>query len=68
MSIFKIVALFIFIIIGIVLIAGGGPDSTGYIGTKYWHDQAPSLFLFSKTSAILLFRQHTPLVVQKWLF
>ncbi|GES71380.1 S-methylmethionine permease MMP1 [Saccharomyces cerevisiae] len=38
MSIFKIVALFIFIIIGIVLIAGGGPDSTGYIGTKYWHD------------------------------
>ncbi|CAI4059647.1 hypothetical protein N7582_001396 [Saccharomyces uvarum] len=38
MSIFKIVALFIFIIIGIILIAGGGPESTGYIGTKYWYD------------------------------
>ncbi|QID84471.1 S-methylmethionine permease mmp1 [Saccharomyces pastorianus] len=38
MSIFKIVALFIFIIIGIILVAGGGPESTGYIGTKYWHD------------------------------
>lgn len=38
MSIFKVVSLFIFIIIGIVLICGGGPDSTGYIGTKYWQD------------------------------
>ncbi|SCU78705.1 LANO_0A03708g1_1 [Lachancea nothofagi CBS 11611] len=38
MSLFKVVAIVIFIIIGIVLISGGGPHSTGYIGTKYWHD------------------------------
>ncbi|SCU79433.1 LAMI_0A08812g1_1 [Lachancea mirantina] len=38
LSIIKIVAIIIFIIIGIVLIAGGGPNSQGYIGTKYWHD------------------------------
>ncbi|CAR22135.1 bifunctional polyamine/amino acid permease SAM3 [Lachancea thermotolerans CBS 6340] len=38
MSLFKVVAIVIFIIIGIVLICGGGPNSTGYIGTKYWHD------------------------------
>lgn len=38
LSIIKILAIIIFIIIGIVLIAGGGPNSRGYIGTKYWHD------------------------------
>lgn len=38
LSIIKILAIIIFIIIGIVLIAGGGPDNTGYIGTKYWHN------------------------------
>lgn len=38
LSIIKILAIIIFIIIGIVLIAGGGPDSKGYIGTKYWHN------------------------------
>lgn len=38
MSIFKVVSLFIFIVIGIVLITGGGPGDTGYIGTKYWND------------------------------
>lgn len=38
LSIIKIVAIIIFIIIGIVLIAGGGPNSHGYIGTKYWYD------------------------------
>lgn len=38
LSIIKVLAIIIFIIIGIVLIAGGGPDSSGYIGTKYWHD------------------------------
>ncbi|CCF59036.1 hypothetical protein KAFR_0F04410 [Kazachstania africana CBS 2517] len=38
LSIIKIIAIIIFIIIGIVLICGGGPNSTGYIGTKYWHD------------------------------
>ncbi|GAV54270.1 hypothetical protein ZYGR_0AK07730 [Zygosaccharomyces rouxii] len=38
LSIIKILAIIIFIVIGIVLIAGGGPNSTGYIGTKYWHD------------------------------
>lgn len=38
LSIVKVIAIVIFIIIGIVLIAGGGPDSTGYIGAKYWHD------------------------------
>lgn len=37
LSIVKVCAVIIFIIIGIVLICGGGPDSTGYIGTKYWH-------------------------------
>lgn len=37
LSIIKVLAIIIFIIIGIVLIAGGGPNSTGYIGTKYWH-------------------------------
>lgn len=37
LSIIKVLAIIIFIIIGIVLIAGGGPDSSGYIGTKYWH-------------------------------
>lgn len=38
LSIFKIIAIIIFIIIGIVLICGGGPNSSGYIGAKYWHD------------------------------
>lgn len=38
MSLFKVVAIVIFIIIGIVLICGGGPHSSGYIGTKYWHN------------------------------
>lgn len=38
LSIIKIIAITIFLIIGIVLICGGGPNSSGYIGTKYWHD------------------------------
>lgn len=38
LSIFKILAIIIFLIIGVVLICGGGPNSNGYIGTKYWHD------------------------------
>ncbi|CAM9016008.1 unnamed protein product [Wickerhamomyces anomalus] len=38
LSIIKVLAIIIFIIIGIVLICGGGPNSTGYIGAKYWHD------------------------------
>ncbi|SCU93812.1 LAME_0F05072g1_1 [Lachancea meyersii CBS 8951] len=38
MSLFKVIAIFVFIIIGIVLICGGGPQSDGYIGTKYWHN------------------------------
>ena len=38
LSIIKVISIFIFIIIGIVLIAGGGPNSTGYIGTRYWHN------------------------------
>lgn len=38
LSLIKIVAIVIFIIIGIVLICGGGPHSNGYIGAKYWHD------------------------------
>ncbi|KAH3679873.1 hypothetical protein WICMUC_000616 [Wickerhamomyces mucosus] len=38
LSIVKVAAVFIFVIIGIVIICGGGPDSTGYIGAKYWHD------------------------------
>lgn len=41
LSIIKVLAIIIFIIIGIVLIAGGGPDPGGYIGTKYWHDPGP---------------------------
>lgn len=38
LSIIKVIAIVIFIITGIVLICGGGPNSTGYIGAKYWHD------------------------------
>lgn len=38
LSIIKVIAIVIFIIIGIVLICGGGPNSTGYIGARYWHD------------------------------
>lgn len=38
LSIIKVIAIIIFIIIGIVLICGGGPNSSGYIGAKYWHD------------------------------
>lgn len=38
LSVIKIIAIIIFIIIGIVLITGGGPESDGYIGTKYWHN------------------------------
>ncbi|GMM36799.1 bifunctional polyamine/amino acid permease [Saccharomycopsis crataegensis] len=38
LSIIKVIAIIIFLIIGIVLICGGGPDSHGYIGAKYWHD------------------------------
>lgn len=41
LSIIKVLSIIIFIIIGIVLIAGGGPDPEGYIGTKYWHDPGP---------------------------
>lgn len=36
--IIKILGIVVFLIIGIVLICGGGPNSEGYIGTKYWHD------------------------------
>lgn len=39
LSIIKIIAVFIFIVIGIVVICGGGPGNThGYIGAKYWRD------------------------------
>ncbi|SMN17684.1 similar to Saccharomyces cerevisiae YPL274W SAM3 High-affinity S-adenosylmethionine permease, required for utilization of S-adenosylmethionine as a sulfur source [Maudiozyma saulgeensis] len=38
LSIIKVIAIIIFIIIGIVLVCGGGPNSDGYIGTHYWHD------------------------------
>jgi amino acid transporter len=38
LSIIKVIAIIVFIIIGIVLICGGGPNSTGYIGARYWHD------------------------------
>lgn len=38
LSIFKVVAIIIFLIIGVILICGGGPNSDGYIGAKYWHD------------------------------
>lgn len=38
LSIIKVIAIIIFIIIGIVLICGGGPNSQGYIGARYWHD------------------------------
>lgn len=38
LSIIKVIAIIIFIIIGIVLVCGGGPNSQGYIGTHYWHD------------------------------
>ncbi|AET39771.1 bifunctional polyamine/amino acid permease SAM3 Ecym_4758 [Eremothecium cymbalariae DBVPG len=39
LSIIKIIAITIFIIIGIVVICGGGPNNqAGYLGTKYWHD------------------------------
>jgi amino acid transporter len=41
MSIIKVIAIVIFIIIGIVLICGGGPNSQGYIGARYWHDPGP---------------------------
>ncbi len=36
-SLFKIIAIIGFIILGIVLDCGGGPDSE-YIGGKYWHN------------------------------
>lgn len=39
LSIIKVCAVFIFVVIGIVLICGGGPNNTnGYLGAKYWHD------------------------------
>ncbi|CEP64501.1 amino acid permease LALA0_S12e00232g [Lachancea lanzarotensis] len=38
LSLFKVLAVIIFIIIGIVLICGGGPHSDGYIGARYWHN------------------------------
>lgn len=38
LSVIQILAIIIFIIIGILLIAGGRPNSTGYIGTKYWYN------------------------------
>lgn len=37
-SLIKVLAIVGFIILGIVLNCGGGPNSTGYIGGKYWHD------------------------------
>jgi amino acid transporter len=37
MSIIKVIAILGFIILGIVLILGGGPNHQ-YIGGKYWHD------------------------------
>lgn len=53
MSIFKMVSLFVFIIIGIVLMTGGGPGNTGYIDTRYWQDSrsfaAPVLKKFRNT-------------------
>lgn len=39
LSIIKVIAITIFIIIGIVIICGGAPGNTnGYIGTQYWHN------------------------------
>lgn len=38
LSIFKVISIIIFLIIGVVLICGGGPNSGGYIGTRYWYD------------------------------
>lgn len=37
-SALKIIALVAFIVLGIVLVAGGSPNSQGYIGGTHWHD------------------------------
>jgi amino acid transporter len=39
-SIIKVIAVIGFIILGIVLVFGGGPNHE-YIGGKYWHDPGP---------------------------
>ncbi len=39
-STFKLIAITVFIIMGLVLICGGGPKG-GYIGAKYWHNPGP---------------------------
>ncbi|AMD21601.1 HFL255Cp [Eremothecium sinecaudum] len=39
LSIVKILAIIVFLVIGIVIICGGGPgNENGYLGAKYWHD------------------------------
>lgn len=37
-SLIKVLAVTGFIILGIVLVCGGGPNDEGYIGGRYWHN------------------------------
>lgn len=37
-SLIKVLAILGFIILGIILVCGGGPNSDGYIGARYWYD------------------------------
>lgn len=43
-SIIKVVAVIGWIILGIVLNAGGSPNGEGYIGGRYWHAPYPDPF------------------------
>lgn len=53
-SIIKVLAILGFIILGIVLNCGGGPQSTGYIGGKYWHDPGAFAHGFKGVCAVFV--------------
>jgi amino acid transporter len=52
-SIIKVIAVLGFIILGIVLAAGGGPNHE-YLGGKYWHDPGPFANGFKGVCAVFV--------------
>ncbi|GME78113.1 unnamed protein product [Ambrosiozyma monospora] len=53
MSLIKVLAIIGFIILGIVLVCGGGPEG-GYLGGKYWHDPGAFAYGFKGVCSVFV--------------
>ncbi|SCW03271.1 LAFE_0G06766g1_1 [Lachancea fermentati] len=53
-SIIKVLCIIGFIILGIVLVCGGGPNNEGYIGGRYWHNPGGFAHGFKGFAAIFV--------------